>query len=219
MRVLIFGQSDIGLAISKIYRDTIMLSKEECDVRDKVLVRSSIKKIGPEVIVNCAAISTVQRCLNSNYENWVEEINVNLIGSFIIASEAINYETNIKMIFFASVAGLYGKAEHSGYSASKAGVISLVQSLGLEGHNAYAISPGRVNTKMREKDFPGEDIRTRLTTKQVANVVKQCVEEKYNPGDNIIIRKRGFQTLRRIDNGQPWRAYLNVQYLGEPKII
>ena len=123
------------------------------------------------------------------------------------------------MIFIASVAGLYGKAEHSGYSASKAGVISLVQSLGMEGHLAYSISPGRVDTKMREKDFPGEDKRTRLTTKQVAQVVKSCIDGKYQPGENIIIRKRGFRTLKRIDKGQPWREYLNVKPLGAKKEI
>jgi NAD(P)-dependent dehydrogenase (short-subunit alcohol dehydrogenase family) len=114
---------------------------------------------------------------------------------------------------------MYGKPEHSGYSASKSGVISFVQSLGLEGYNAYSISPGRVDTKLREKDYPGEDRRTRLTTLQVAEIVKECIDQKYTPGDNIIIRKRGFRKLKRVDQGQPWKVYLNVQPLGTPKTI
>ena len=89
----------------------------------------------------------------------------------------------------------------------------------MEGHNAYSISPGRVDTKMREKDFPGEDKRTRLTTLQVAEVVRDCVNGRYEPGDNVIVRKRGFRSLKRIDKGQPWKVYLNVQPIGTPKTI
>ena len=39
------------------------------------------------------------------------------------------------------------------------------------------------------------------------------------PGDNVIIRKRGFRKLKRTDRGQPWKQYLNVQPLGTPKDI
>lgn len=219
MKILIFGKSDIGDGIQQIYPDTVNVPKEECDVRETHQVRQTIKKYSPEVIVNCAGISHVQVVKDSNIENWKEEIEVNLIGSFIIARESIATNIFRPMIFIASVAGMYGKPEHSGYSASKSGVISLVQSLGLEGYLAYSVSPGRVDTKMREKDYPGEDKRTRLTTLQVANIVKECIEKKYNPGDNIIIRKRGFRKLKRVDYGQPWKSYLNVQPLGTSKVI
>jgi hypothetical protein len=81
----------------------------------------------------------------------------------------------------------------------------------MEGYDAFSISPGRVDTKMREKDFPGEDKRTRLSVDQVAKVIKKCISGKFQPGDNIIIRKKGFETFLRIDSGQPWREYLNLQ--------
>ena len=218
MKVLIFGKSDIGEGIKQLYLDTVNIPKEECDVRDALQVRSTLEKYKPDVIVNCAGISHVQVVKDSNIDYWKEEIDVNLTGSFIVARESIN--SGVKtMIFIASVAGMYGKPEHSGYSASKSGVISFVQSLGFEGYDAYSISPGRVDTKMRENDFPGEDKRTRLSTLQVAEIVKECVDGKYKPGDNVIIRKRGFRKLKRVDQGQPWKKYLNVQPLGTPKII
>ena len=219
MKILVFGKSDIGDGISQLYPDTINVPKEECDVRDEKQIRKTIKAYNPNVIVNCAGISHVQVVKDSNIDYWKEEIDVNLIGSFLIARESIATNIFRPMIFIASVAGMYGKPEHSGYSASKSGVISFVQSLGLEGYFAYSISPGRVDTKMREKDYPGEDKRTRLTTLQVAEIVKECIEEKYEPGDNIIIRKRGFRKLKRVDQGQPWKSYLNVQPLGTPKTI
>jgi len=217
-KILIFGKSDIGEGIKKIFPHTVNIPKENCDVRDENQIRSTLKKYTPEIIVNCAGISYVQVVKASDVNSWKEEIDVNLVGSYLVAKESISYGVKT-MIFFASVAGMYGKPEHSGYSASKSGVISLVQSLGMEGHNAYSISPGRVDTKMREHDYPGEDKRTRLSTLQVAKVVKECIEGKYTAGDNIIIRKRGFTKLKRIDKGQPWKKYLNVQPLGTPKEI
>ena len=218
MKVLIFGKSDIGEGIKQLYLDTVNIPKEECDVRDALQVRVTLEKYKPDVIVNCAGISHVQVVKDSNIDYWKEEIDVNLTGSFIVARESINAGVKT-MIFIASVAGMYGKPEHSGYSASKSGVISFVQSLGFEGYDAYSISPGRVDTKMRENDFPGEDKRTRLSTLQVAEIVKECVDGKYKPGDNVIIRKRGFRKLKRVDQGQPWKKYLNVQPLGTPKTI
>lgn len=219
MKILVFGKSDIGDGIIQLYPETFNIPKEECDVRDAKQIRSTIKKYNPDVIVNCAGVSHVQVVKDSNIENWKEEIEVNLVGSYLIARESIATNMFRPMIFIASVAGMYGKPEHSGYSASKSGVISFVQSLGLEGYNAYSISPGRVDTKLREKDYPGEDRRTRLTTLQVAEIVKECIDQKYTPGDNIIIRKRGFRKLKRVDQGQPWKVYLNVQPLGTPKTI
>ena len=218
MKVLIFGKSDIGEGIRQLYPDTINVPKEDCDVRDYNQICAILEKYKPDVIVNCAGISHVQVVKDSNIKHWQEEIEVNLIGSYLIARASINW--NVKtMIFIASVAGMYGKPEHSGYSASKSGVISFVQSLGFEGYKAYSVSPGRVDTKMREHDYPGEDKRTRLSTLQVAEVVKECIDGKYEPGDNIIIRKRGFTKLKRVDKGQPWKKYLNVQPLGAPKLI
>ncbi len=218
MKVLIFGKSDIGEGIRQLYPDTINVPKEECDVKDYNQICITLEKYNPDIIVNCAGISHVQVVKDSIINHWQDEIQVNLIGSYLIARASISY--NVKtMIFIASVAGMYGKPEHSGYSASKSGVISFVQSLGLEGYKAYSISPGRVDTKMREHDYPGEDKRTRLSTLQVAEVVRECINGKYVPGDNIIIRKRGFTKLKRVDKGQPWKKYLNVQPLGAPKLI
>ena len=219
MKILIFGRSDIGEGIKQLYPDTVNVPKEECDVRDALQVRNTLKKYKPDVIVNCAGISHVQVVKDSNIDYWKEERDVNLVGSFFVARESVSLNIFRPMIFIASVAGMYGKPEHSGYSASKSGVISFVQSLGLEGYNAYSISPGRVDTKMREHDYPGEDKRTRLSTLQVGEIVRECIDGKYEPGDNIVIRKKGFTKLKRVDKGQPWKKYLNVQPLGAPKLI
>jgi NAD(P)-dependent dehydrogenase (short-subunit alcohol dehydrogenase family) len=210
MRILIFGgDSDIAKAIAKQNKDTILINKLTCDVRLSDTVSFLIDRFKPDVVVNCAGISIVGTIKKQSVDDWVRQISINLLGSYNIAKACVDKHVD-KLILIASVAGKYGKPNHSAYSVSKAGVITLVQSLGKEGYKAYAISPGRVDTKMREFDYPGEDKRTRLTTKNVADVVFQCIRGKYKPGDNIIVRKRGFRRLRRIDRGQPWKEYLNL---------
>ena len=202
MIVIFGGDSDIAKAVKELRPDTVLVPKEMQNVWYKITIPE-----GCTAVVNCAGVSNVASIKDSRREEWIEEIDTNLIGSYNIA-KACPY---IPMVFIASVAGKYGKPNHSGYCASKAGVISLVQSLGMEGHNAYCISPGRVNTKMREHDYPGEDIRTRLTTKQVATEILKCIDGKYKKGSNVIIRKMGYRTYRKIDDGRPWKTYLKVK--------
>lgn len=163
-----------------------------------------------DAVVNCAGVSYPCTVAESTYDLWHREIEVNLIGAYNVARAA---SPDATLIFIASVAASYGKPGHSGYSASKAGVRSLVQSLAMEGRDAYAVSPGRVNTPMRERDFPGEDIRTRLDPAEVGYVVAEILNGDHDPGDNLVVRKIGFETHRRVDKGEPWRTYLKV---GEP---
>lgn len=196
-------------AIQALYPETTLVTEEECDVTSPSQVGDTLDQHKPDVVINLAGISHLSTMAESDIFDWWDEIEVNLVGSYIVAKQCISRSVD-KMIFMGSVAGLYGKPTHSGYSASKAGVISLVQSLGMEGHNAYAISPGRVNTKLREKDFPGEDIQTRLDVSQIAEVVQEIIENKHEPGDNLIIRKIGYETFRLVDKGEPWKEYLNV---------
>lgn len=209
-KIIIFGESDIGLGILKIFPMATIIPKEMCDVRNFDAVQKIIQKHNPDVVINCAGISHIQPVKLSDLNSWYEEIEVNLHGSYNIAKASIENNENSIIIFFASVAGKYGKPFHSGYCASKSAVISLTQSLAMEGYRAFSISPGRVDTKMREKDFPGEDKRTRLSVDEVAVVVGKCIDGKYISGDNVVIRKRGFRKLSRIDRGQPWKHYLNV---------
>ena len=212
------GGSDIASGIKNDNYNIVFIPIDECDITDSGQIKKALKKHKPEAVVNCAGISNVQLVKKSNINKWIQEIEINLIGSYRIARECVNLDIDT-MVFIASVAGKYGKPEHSGYSASKCGVISLVQSLALEKYKAYSVSPGRVDTKMREKDYPGEDKRTRLSRDAVSKVIFDCVEGKHAPGDNIIIRKRGFRQLSRTDKGAPWKEYLNVQPYGTPKEI
>lgn len=193
----------------------ITVDADEADVTDLDAVRRVLETYMPSIVINCAGVSHVATVEDSDPGLWAQEIAVNLLGSYHVARAAVEMGVRT-MIFVASVAGMYGKPNHSGYSASKGGVISLVQSLGMEGQDAYAISPGRVDTPMREHDFPGEDPRTRLQPVQVGQVVAQILNGEFEPGDNIVIRKIGYDTHQRVDKGEPWKSYLCV---GQPAVF
>jgi NAD(P)-dependent dehydrogenase (short-subunit alcohol dehydrogenase family) len=215
MKTIIIGGGDIAIngIIPAIGGTVIPVS--QCDVRNYNEVLRVISKEKPDAVICTSGVSHVSDILNSDINDWKHEIEVNLLGSYHVAKASIC--NNVKtMIFMASVAGLYGKPNHSGYSVSKSGVITLVQSLAKEGYNAYSISPGRVDTKMRERDFPNEDPKTRLSPKEIGKIIKEIFNNKHRAGDNVVIRKRGYRILRRIDRGSGWGEYLRV---GHPPVV
>ncbi len=210
--IAVFGGGDIAVnGIAPLFNCKIT----SVDVTSYRYVLTEMERIAPTTVIVTAGVSHPCDVDESDPARWAHEIEVNLIGSYHVAKAALMCDVST-LIFVASVAGLCGKPNHSGYSASKAGVISLVRSLAFEGHNAYAISPGRVDTKMRERDYPDEDPRTRLAPTQVGSVVRGILDGNYRTGDNIIVRKIGYDTFHRVDRGEPWKSWLKV---GQPVTI
>jgi NAD(P)-dependent dehydrogenase (short-subunit alcohol dehydrogenase family) len=139
MSVLIFGGGGIARGIGRVL-DATIVSQDEVNVLDAAAVHEEVARHTPDIVINCAGVSYVHEVAGSDPFAWTVDILVNLLGSYNVARACVEAGVGT-MIFIASVAGMYGKPNHSSYCASKAGVISLVQSLGMEGHNAYAISP------------------------------------------------------------------------------
>jgi len=93
-------------------------------------------------------------------ELWQEVLRVNLIGTFLAVKHAMGYmvkQRSGSIICTASVAGLKAGASGHPYSASKAGIISLVQttaySLSGTGVRINAICPGLIETGMTKPTF------------------------------------------------------------------
>ncbi len=93
-------------------------------------------------------------------ERWTEVLKVNLIGTFLLAKYAALEMVKHKrgsIICTASVAGLRSGAGGVPYSASKAGVISMVQTVANQltgtGVRINAICPGLIETGMTRPIF------------------------------------------------------------------
>lgn len=216
IQIVIFGGGDIAEKGIVPVVGGVAIPKDFCNVLKPNEIKEILQELNPQVVINCAGVSHVQQVKGGKEYLWIEEVSVNLVGSYYVAKYAL--EADVKtLIFIASVAGMYGKGYHSGYSASKGGVISLVQSLAMEGHNAYAISPGRVDTKMRQKDAPQDKPGSRMEPIEVGKVVQEILDGKHTPGDNLVVRKVGFvDIVRETDKGEPWKTELKV---GQPVTI
>lgn len=162
---------------------------EDC----KKLVEEAINRINHiDVLVNNAGITKDMLLMRMKPEDFNEVINVNLIGTFNMTKNVINYmmkERKGRIINVSSVVGISGNAGQTNYAASKAGIIGFTKSLAKEVASrnilVNAIAPGFIQTDMTNilkenvKDEIAKTIPLKImgTAKDVANVVKFLVSE------------------------------------------
>jgi NAD(P)-dependent dehydrogenase (short-subunit alcohol dehydrogenase family) len=108
-------------------------------------------------------------------EHWQEILRINLIGPFLAIKYAMPHMIAQKsgaIVLTASVAGLKSGASGHPYAASKAGVISLVQttaySLSGTGVRINAVCPGLVETGMTKPLF--DNARQRGTEQKIGQL-------------------------------------------------
>ena len=162
---------------------------EDC----KKLVEEAINRVNHiDVLVNNAGITKDMLLMRMKPEDFNEVINVNLIGTFNMTKNVINYmmkERKGRIINVSSVVGISGNAGQTNYAASKAGIIGFTKSLAKEVASrnilVNAIEPGFIQTDMTNilKENVKDEIEKTIplkrmgTAKDVANVVKFLVSE------------------------------------------
>jgi NAD(P)-dependent dehydrogenase (short-subunit alcohol dehydrogenase family) len=138
----------------------------ESDV--KALVDRVVKEWGglDVVYANAGISGGWTPILEQSVELWQEVLRVNLVGPFLAirhAAPVMVKQGAGSIVCTASVAGLRANAGGSAYAASKAGVISLVQTaandLSGTGVRVNAICPGLIETGMTKPIFDGARAR------------------------------------------------------------
>jgi NAD(P)-dependent dehydrogenase (short-subunit alcohol dehydrogenase family) len=140
------GNTSFGVALDVTKRASI-----------DALVKTVVQKAGGiDILVNNAAIFDMAPIVEVTEASWDKQFAINTKGLFFtlqaVAKQMIAQGRGGKIINMASQAGRRGEALVSVYCASKAAVISITQSAGLDliKHriNVNGIAPGVVDTPM-----------------------------------------------------------------------
>jgi NAD(P)-dependent dehydrogenase (short-subunit alcohol dehydrogenase family) len=165
-----------------------------CDVSRAEVVRRAFAEaaaaFGPvQVLVNNAGQADAAWFQDMSLELWNRMIDVNLTGTFLCTQQVVGgmiAAGSGRIVNIASVAGLKGAGQISGYCAAKHGVIGLTRALAIEtarrGVTVNAVCPGYTDD-------------TDMLRTAVANVTKatgrseeeaRALLTKHSPGGRLI---------------------------------
>lgn len=163
-------RKDNGRALA-IVRD----SSQEPNVSDAV--DTAVREFGALDVcfANAGVSGGLMPLHEQTAEHWTHVLTINLIGTFLAVKHAARVMSPRKrgsIICTASVAGLRSGAGGSPYSASKAGVISLVHTTAYQlsgsGVRINAICPGLIETRMTQPIF--DQARARGTDDKIGQL-------------------------------------------------
>ncbi len=115
-----------------------------------------------DTVVNCAGIlGPVTPTLDTDQKTFARVVGLNLGGAFAVTRAALGHLLPGgfgRIIHIASIAGKEGNPQMAAYSASKAGVIGMVKSVGREyagsGVTVNAIAPASIDTPLIQEMTP-----------------------------------------------------------------
>lgn len=153
----------------------------QADVSDEDAVKDFIGRCvaefgGLDGVYANAGVSSGRRTIEElTVEDWQRTLAINTVGVFLAVKHAIPHLTaqgSGALLCTASVAGLRANAGGVDYSASKAGVISIVQTVAYQlygsGVRINAICPGLIETGMTQGAF--ERARERGTEERIGQI-------------------------------------------------
>jgi len=152
-----------------------------CDVVDSVAVSKLVEGLNEkwgrlDIVVNNAGITKDTLIPRMSDEDWDTVIATNLRSVFLFtraASLVMMRQRSGRIINISSVSGLMGNPGQANYSASKAGIIGLTQTVAKElaGRKVTvnAICPGFISTEMTDALGPAilEEVKKRVPAKRL----------------------------------------------------
>jgi NAD(P)-dependent dehydrogenase (short-subunit alcohol dehydrogenase family) len=193
MNVLITGGGGtMAQAIKKILEENhynvYAPTKEEMDITNELLIEKVMIDYAPDILINNAGYIIPNSIKNISLGEWEKHLKINLTGAFLCSKEAILNGCKV-IINIGSTSAFEGRATWGAYCASKAGGISLIETLVEEGIEAYSINPARTDTKMRKGLFPNEDPNTLMPPERIGKFILRILNKEFENGSHLIITK------------------------------
>ncbi|HQZ28014.1 MAG TPA: SDR family NAD(P)-dependent oxidoreductase, partial [Verrucomicrobiales bacterium] len=163
--------ASIQSAVADFQAAGLNVAGEVVDIADEASIQAGFEAVAQssdarlDIMINCAAIvgPTARKITEVTTEEFDLETAINLRGTFLMTKYALLAMESRKygrVLNFASIAGKEGNAGMSPYSATKAGVIGLVKSVGKEfaetGITVNAIAPAVIRTPMVDGIHPDQ---------------------------------------------------------------
>ncbi|MCC5936095.1 MAG: SDR family oxidoreductase [Lunatimonas sp.] len=164
---------DIQESLLQKRQEELQAAKRDCmiqvvDVSDEEQVKKAFAEAADffgriDILVHAAGIVGPTQTKITDYatEAFDQIYKINLRGSFLVCKHVIPHMEKIdygRILLIASIAGKEGNPFMAGYSATKAGVIGLVKSLGKElaatGITVNGIAPAVIKTPMNSDTAP-----------------------------------------------------------------
>ena len=192
--IVVFGGSyGIGRSIAQLAEEAGAIvrqfsrSTSGTDVRSKADVKKALKEVSArhkriDAVILTAGVLHMGSLSRTKIKQIEESVETNFLAPVIVAKASHKYlrRTGGQVLLFTSSSYTRGRANYGVYSASKAAVVNLTQSLAEEwaedGVSVNCISPQRTNTPMRTNAFGEEPAETLLDPEAVAAVSLQVLQ-------------------------------------------
>jgi NAD(P)-dependent dehydrogenase (short-subunit alcohol dehydrogenase family) len=164
----------------------------------------------PHAVVHCAGIcEPTSDLLSLTPETWQEVLHTNASGTFHVvrsAARGMLARGTGDIIVLGSRAGRKPHGRLHAYSASKACVLSLVQSVAKHFREEQSdvrflsVSPGGVNTDMRRALFGAEDSEQQQSASDVARIIADILEHRLDvpSGADVIVTQGKVEVIPQL---------------------
>jgi len=166
------------------------------------LVQQTVERFGGlHIVVNNAGMGSFGRLDHMTAEQWDLMMAVNARGPFILCREALPHmrrsverSGRAFIVNIASVVGLRGYPNQTGYSASKHALMGMTKALARELHGTgirvHAVCPGSVDTELIGDARPDLDRSLLMKPQEIADIVLFLVTRAGNAMiDEIDVRR------------------------------
>ena len=158
-----------------------------CDVMERDVLRSAIEDFSRneelDLVIANAGVSQAVKKQVPDLDDCTKVFNINVIGvmnTFAVATEIMMKQERGHLAAVSSIAGLVGLPGVSAYSASKAAVIKMCETLGIDlrpfGIVVSCICPGFIDTPLTQKN--PHPMPALMSADRAAQIVMRGLEKK-----------------------------------------